>query len=107
MDTQLSNWNSYKRGKAQYEKAQREVAAGIIEHKNKLATLKASVREYNNWRSYMEKRIDYLRHQPVATAEELIARDRAIYDMKKELINQEKAAVESEAAMVLEYGLIR
>lgn len=107
LDTQLSNWNSYKRGKAQYEKAQREVAAGIIEHKNKLATLKASVREYNNWRSYMEKRIDYLRHQPAATAEELIARDRAIYDMKKELINQEKAAVESEAAMVLEYGLIR
>ena len=107
LDTQLSNWNSYKRGKAQYEKAQREVAAGIIEHKNKLATLKASVREYNNWRSYMEKRIDYLRHQPAATAEELIARDRSIYDMKKELINQEKAAVESEAAMVLEYGLIR
>lgn len=107
LDTQLSNWNSYKRGKAQYEKAQREVTAGIIEHKNKLATLKASVREYNNWRSYMEKRIDYLRHQPAATAEELIARDRAIYDMKKELINQEKAAVESEAAMVLEYGLIR
>lgn len=107
LDTQLSNWNSYKRGKAQYEKAQREVAAGIIEHKNKLSTLKASVREYNNWRSYMEKRIDYLRHQPAATAEELIARDRAIYDMKKELINQEKAAVESEAAMVLEYGLIR
>ena len=100
LDTQLSNWNSYKRGKAQYEKAQREVAAGIIEHKNKLATLKASVREYNNWRSYMEKRIDYLRHQPAATAEELIARDRAIYDMKKELINQEKAAVESEAAKV-------
>ena len=55
----------------------------------------------------MEKRIDYLRHQPAATAEELIARDRSIYDMKKELINQEKAAVESEAAMVLEYGLIR
>lgn len=107
LDTQLSNWNSYKRGKAQYEKAQREVAAGIIEHKNKLATLKASVREYNNWRSYMEKRIDYLRHQPATTAEELIARDRSIYDMKKELINQEKAAVESEAAMVLEYGLIR
>ncbi|MBR5212862.1 MAG: TolC family protein [Akkermansia sp.] len=107
LDTQLSNWNSYKRGKAQYEKSQREVAAGIIEHKNKLATLKASVREYNNWRSYMEKRIDYLRHQPAATAEELIARDRSIYDMKKELINQEKAAVESEAAMVLEYGLIR
>lgn len=107
LDTKLSTWNTYKRSKDQYEKAQREVTAGIIEHKNKLSTLKASVREYNNWRSYMEKRIEYLLQQPSSTAEELIARDRAIYDMKKELINQEKTAVESEAAMVLEYGLIR
>ena len=107
LDTKLSTWNSYKRSKDQYEKAKREVTTGIIEHKNKLSTLKASVREYNNWRSYMEKRIDYLLRQPSSTAEELIARDRAVYDMKKELINQEKTAVESEAAMVLEYGLIR
>ncbi len=107
LDTKLTTWNSYQRSKAQYEKTQREVTAGIIEHKNKLSTLKASVREYNNWRSYMEKRIDYLQQQPSSTADELIARDRSIYDMKKELINQEKTAVESEAAMVLEYGLIR
>lgn len=107
LDTKLSTWNSYKRNKDQYEKVKAEVAAGIIEHKNKLATLRSSVQEYNNWKSYMEKRIDYLQNQPVTTADELIARDRAIFEMKKELINQAKTAVESEAAVVLEYGINR
>ncbi|MBR3945258.1 MAG: hypothetical protein IKK15_09215, partial [Akkermansia sp.] len=79
----------------------------IIEHKNKLATLKESVKEYNNWRSYMQKRIDYLQKQPVSSAEELITRDRTIYDMKKELLTQAQSAVESEAAVILEYGLIK
>ena len=107
LDTRLSTWNSYKRSKDQYEKAKREVATGIIEHKNKLATLKESVKEYNNWRSYMQKRIDYLQKQPVSSAEELITRDRTIYDMKKELLTQAQSAVESEAAVILEYGLIK
>lgn len=107
LDTKLSNWNSYKRGKQQYEKVQREVAAGIIEHKNKLATLKSSVQEYRHWRSYMNKRIEYLHAQPVTSAEELITRDRTILDMEKELLIQEKSVLESESAVVLEYGLIR
>ena len=107
LDTQLSDWNSYKRGKEQYEKVKREVAAGIIEHKNKLATLKASVQEYNNWRSYMLKRIEYLENQPVTAAAEFITRDKTVLDMKKELLTQERSVLESEAAVVLEYGLIR
>ena len=107
LDTQLSDWNSYKRGKEQYEKVKREVAAGIIEHKNKLTTLKASVQEYNNWRSYMNKRIEYLENQPVTAAEELITRDKTVLDMKKELLTQERSVLESEAAVVLEYGLLR
>lgn len=107
LDTQLSNWNSYKRGKEQYEKVKREVAAGIIEHKNKLNTLQASVQEYHNWRSYMNNRIDYLENQPVTTAKELITRDTTVMDMREELLMQERSVLESEAAVVLEYGLIR
>lgn len=104
LDTKLSVWNSYKRNKDNYEKVKNEVAVGIIEHKNKLATLKASVKEYNNWKSYMEKRIDYVKKQPVNTADALINRDRTVYEMQKELLVQEKSAVESEAAVLLEYG---
>lgn len=106
-DTNLSVWNSYQRNKTQYEKVKREVQTGIIEHKNKLATLKASLAEYHHWRSYMLKRIDYLQNMPVSTAEALITRDSTILEMKKELIKQAQSAVESEAALILEYGLIK
>lgn len=106
-DTNLSVWNSYQRNKTQYEKVKREVQTGIIEHKNKLATLKNSLSEYHHWRSYMLKRIDYLQNMPVSTAEALITRDSTILEMKKELIKQAQSAVESEAALILEYGLIK
>ena len=41
------------------------------------------------------------------TATELIERDRTILDMKKELISQEIQSVDSEAAVLLEYGIDR
>lgn len=107
IDTQLSTWNSYKKSKQRYEATKKEVIVGVIEHKNKLQTLKASIREYFNWRSYMLKRIDYLSKMNAMTATELIERDRTILDMKKELISQEIQSVDSEAAVLLEYGIDR
>lgn len=104
LDTKLSNWNSYQDSKAKYEMAQREVSVAVMDHKQKLLQLQQSVHDYNSWRSYMHKRLDYTQQMPVSTADEHISRDKAIFDMKKELISQEIASVESEAAVVLEYG---
>ena len=53
----------------------------------------------------MHKRMAYLRETPVTTAEEQIARDTTLLDMQKELISQELAAIESETAVIIEYGL--
>lgn len=107
LDTNLSVWNNYQRNKDQFEKVKRQVQTGLVEHKNKIATLKTSVREYHNWRSYMQKRIAYLQKMPVSSAEELISRDSTIYEMQLELIKQAQSAVESEAAIILEYGLMK
>lgn len=106
-DTELTTWNTYQKAKRHYEVVQREVMAGVIDHKMKLQTLRTSVHEYNNWRSYMLKRIDYLQAQPTMTATELIERDKTVLAMKKELISQAITAVESEAALIVEYGVIR
>ena len=106
LDTQMDNWYSYKRSKVNYEKVCREVAVGVTEHKNKLQTLRASMKEYFNWRSYMQKRIEYLENQPVDSAEALIQRGKTIYEMRRELLNQELKSVESESAAILEYGLL-
>lgn len=107
LDTKMGNWYNFRNSKDNYEKVCREVAVGIAEHKNKLMTLQNSVREYFNWRSYMHKRIAYIENSPTESAEELIQRNKTIYEMKRELLRQELQAVESESAVVLEYGLIK
>ncbi len=105
LDTQLRTWNNYKDNKDAYELAKKEVAAALMDHKVKVQTLRKSVSEYEAWRSYMHKRMDFLRNSPAPTAAEFIEQSQAIQAMEKELISQEERAIESEAALVLEYGM--
>lgn len=104
-DTQLDIWNSYKDRKAEYENTRLEVAAAVMEHKHKLTQLRRSMQDYFSWRSYMQKRLEYTKSLPVTTADEQIARDKGILDMKRELLSQEKTAIESEVALLVEYGM--
>ncbi len=105
LDTQLRIWHSYQRNKEQYELACRTVAQELREHKSKMDTLRRSFEEYENWRSFMNKRIHFTENMTPANAEQLIAREKDLISMKQELLTQETAAVESEAVLVLEYGL--
>lgn len=105
LDTKLSNWNQYLDRKADYENTCREVQADIIDHKHKLMQFKASMQDYMSWRSYMNKRIDYLQELQPETAEAQIERDSTVLDMRMELLGQESKAIECETAVIIEYGL--
>lgn len=107
LDTRLSTWNTYQNSKENYENARLEIISQIADHKNKLAMLRRSVAEYGTWRQYMKRRMDYVRQSPAPTADMLIERSRLLLDMEKELLSQEAKAVESESAVVLEYGMPR
>ncbi len=107
LDTRLNSWNTYQNSKESYENARLEIISQIADHKNKLAMLRRSVAEYDTWRQYMRRRMDYVRQSPAPTADMLIERSRLLLDMEKELLSQEAKAVESEAAVVLEYGMPR
>ncbi len=104
LDTQLRNWDQYENSKEQYEAAKRKVSVAMIDHKNKVMRLRESVNEYQNWRRFMHKRMDFVRNTPVSSSAAFIEREKALYDMQSELLSQEKASVESEAAVLLEYG---
>jgi chromosome segregation ATPase len=104
-DTQLTTWNAYKDRKADYENTKREVSAAIMDHKHKLHQLRRSMQDYYSWRSYMQKRMKYLETTPVTTADEQLTRDKGLLDMKRELLSQEKSAIESEVALLVEYGM--
>lgn len=105
LDTQLTQWQQYRDSKDAYERAKGEVAAALIDHKDKVAALRRSMSDYNAWKGYMRKRMDYLRQAPAETATEFIARQKELADMERELIMQESKGIESEAALILEYGL--
>lgn len=105
LDTKLSHWNSYQRSKASYEREKVRVADALVEHRNKIRMLRDSMEEYMNWCSYMRKHMAYLRGMPTQTAEEYIEREKLLYSMEMELLNQEDTSIEAEAAVVLEYGM--
>ncbi len=105
VDTKLNTWNSYQKNKENYERTQREVSADLREHKHKVGQLRRSVKEYNNWRNFMLKRIEHVEKSKPDSAEGYIARSRELFDMRRELLNQEQKAIEAEAALLLEYGL--
>jgi hypothetical protein len=53
----------------------------------------------------MHKQMEHLRSAPAANAEEFIQTETTLQSMEQELLTQEEAAVESEAALILQYGL--
>lgn len=105
LDTRLAQWQQYRDSKDSYERAKGEVAAALMDHKDKIAALRRSMSDYNAWRSYMHKRMDYLRQAPAETASDFLARQKELADMERELLTQESKGIESEAALILEYGL--
>lgn len=105
LDTKLTTWNTYQQSKDNYEREKVRVADKLMEHRNRVKTLRASMAEYSNWRNYMQKRINYLRNLTPRSAEEFIERKKMLHSMELELLNQEAGAIESEAAVVLEYGM--
>lgn len=105
-DTKLRTWDRYCDSKETYELKQRETAAKLVELKHNLQALHKSMDEYYAWRSYMTKQIEHLRTAPTSNAAEFLENETALYNMKMELLNQENVAIESEASLILQYGML-
>lgn len=106
LDTELHTWYSYRNSKEAYELRQRETTAKLIELKQKLLTLRTSLDEYYAWRGFMNKRIEHLRTAPASNAAEFLENENTLRSMQEELIRQENSVIESEAALILQYGLL-
>lgn len=105
LDTKLDNWYTYKDNKARYEQVSRDVVRSLLEHKQKMALLRRSMNEYFTWRSYMQKRMDFIKSSPSDNPTDFLERAQELHRMQSELLSQEEKVIESEAALVLEYGL--
>ena len=105
LDNRLSEWDNYQQSKARYEREKIKVADELMDHKNKVQSLRASMNEYYHWRSYMKKLMAHMLAKSPQSADEYVERTKSIYNMKMELLEQESSAIESEASAVLEYGM--
>lgn len=105
LDTKMSTWNSYRRSKENYELRKRATTASLIDLKQKMKTLRASLDEYYAWKGFMNKRIEHLSTAPAANAAEFLENENTLHSMKQELLQQENSVIESEAALILQYGL--
>lgn len=107
LDTDLKNWNTYCDSKELYQLAKKETLSKMIKLKHTLDTLSQSMDEYYAWRSFMHKRMEHLRNTPTTSAEEFLESEKNLFSMESELIHQEKAALESEAALIQQYGFLQ
>ena len=105
LDTNLRNWYRYCDSKEVFELRKKETAQKLVELKQKLNTLRSSMDEYYSWRSFMKKRMEYLRTAQAENAEEFLENEKTLHSMERELLQQEEAVVESEAALIVQYGL--
>lgn len=105
LDTRLDVWTRFRDTQDRYRLAQKKVELEMREHKSKIDALKRSVDEYENWKGYMAKRMEFIRTTPAEDADSFLDRNKALADMRRELIKQEQQAVDTEAALILEYGM--
>ncbi len=105
LDSKLSTWNSYQQNKARYEREKIKVADELRDHRNRIYQLSQSMREYATWHSFMSKQIAFLKSSNKLHAEDFIEGAEKLHSMQVELLSQEEKAIESEAALVLEYGM--
>ena len=105
LDSKLSTWNTYQQNKARYEREKIKVADELRSHRNRIHQLRQSMREYVTWHSFMSKQVAFLKSADKLCAEDFIERAGKLHSMQMELLNQEEKAIESEAALVLEYGM--
>lgn len=105
VDTQLDNWYTYKDNKARYEQVKREILSSLMEHKQKMKLLRSSINEYHTWRSYMLKRMNFLKTAPAESPSTFLEQKQELHRIEAELLTQEEKVIESEAALILEYGI--
>lgn len=106
LDTQLKVWDRYQKAKAEHEFFKRELKIRLIERKGQVRQVVKSCNDSEDWKSYMYKRIDFLRLKEPQDAVELMAKRDENTAMEREILTQEQRKVDSEAAMILEYGLV-
>ncbi|MCC8020696.1 MAG: TolC family protein [Akkermansia sp.] len=105
LDTKLTYWNQFRTAQDEYEYTKQELRAKLMDRRIQVGKVIKSCREFEEWKSWMKKRMAFEASRPISTAEQMLEKRRRNIDMEREILNQEKRKVEGEAALMIEYGI--
>lgn len=105
LDTRLTTWNEYQNAKVQHELLVQQLRQRMYEHREKIALLMRSWKEYGDWKQAMEEYINFRRVQGATDPESARKMHTEAVSMRKNILDQDRKNLERECALIQEYGL--
>ncbi len=106
VDTKLSIWDSLQSAKASHALLEKEVHLRAMDRKDKVKKLMESREKFEAWASYMTKRAAFLDSTPPLSLEEYQSNQQEVSKMYQELYSNRDKNFQTEAALIMEYGLL-
>ena len=107
LDTRLTTWDEYQDAKMQHELLVLQLRQKMYEHREKIALLMRSWKEYGNWKQAMEEYIHFRRSQGAADPESARKMHSEAISIRKSILDQNQKNLERECALIQEYGFPR
>lgn len=106
LDTRLQNWSQYKQASAQYKILLEDIRLRMLERREKIQSLLQSREDFESWKSYMNKRMDFLASRTPESPQDFETMRGDLRDMRQKIQTEDQKNAEVEASLILEYGLL-
>ncbi|MBQ3240332.1 MAG: hypothetical protein IJB00_04015 [Akkermansia sp.] len=107
LDTRLTTWDEHQTARAQHELLVQQLKQKMYEHREKIALLMRSWKEYGDWRRAMEEYVAFRRVQGATDPESARKMHAEAVNMQKSILDQDRKNLDRECALIQEYGLPR
>ncbi len=104
LDTRLTSWFQYQNAVESYKIVKKQVMMELQKRRVKVADLLKSRQEFESWRSYTLKKVQFEESRVPINADEYLEQHRQLEKLYSELDTQGSRNAEVEAALIMEYG---
>ncbi len=104
LDTRLTSWFQYQNAVESHKIVKKQVMMELQKRRVKVADLLKSRQEFENWRSFALKKLQFEENRVPVNADEYLEQHRQLEKLYSELDTQSSRNAEVEAALIMEYG---
>lgn len=107
LDTTMSIYDRLVSAKDSHKILEKEVRVQALDRRDKVSKLMKSMNDFSNWVSYIKKRANYVNSILPLSTDEYRSNQQEVRQMYKELYSNQEKNLETEAALIMEYGLLQ